>query len=63
MNKQLDAQELEKVPSCVSAEIKKLELVYGSGRPRLRLQILYDSRDKLLKQLKEIKEIKEKEKK
>lgn len=60
MNKQLDAQELEKVLSCISAEIQKLEFVYGSGRPRLRLQILCNSRDKLLKQLKEIKEREEK---
>lgn len=60
MNKQLDDQELEKVLSCISAEIQKLELAYGSDRPRLRLQILYNSRDKLLKQLKEIKEREEK---
>lgn len=53
---QLNAQELEKVITCISAEIDKLNFHYGSAKPRLRQQILYSARDKLLKQQKLLKE-------
>ena len=56
MDTQLNAQELEKVITCISIEISKLDLEYGSSKPRLRQMILYSARDKLLKQQKQLKE-------
>lgn len=56
MDTQLNAQELEKVLTCILAEIRKLDLYYGSSRPRQRQTILYSARDKLLRQQKQLKE-------
>lgn len=56
MDTQLNAQELEKVITCISAEITLLELNYGKGMSRLRQRILYSARDKLIKQQKQLKE-------
>lgn len=53
---QLSAQELEKVMTCLSAEIMKLDLHYGTQKQTERQQILYSARDKLLIQQKTIKE-------
>lgn len=53
---QLNAQELEKVITCISVEIDMLNFQYGTSKPRLRQQILYSARDKLLKQQKLLKE-------
>lgn len=49
---QLNAQELEKVMACLSAEIMKLDLRYGVQKQTGRQQILYSARDKLLIQQK-----------
>lgn len=56
MDTQLNAQELEKVLSCISIEIMKIDLNCDSGKPSLRQMILYSARDKLLKQQKQLKE-------
>lgn len=49
---QLNEQELEKVMTCISAEIMKLDLHYGTHKQTERQQILYSARDKLLIQQK-----------
>lgn len=49
---QLNVQELEKVMTCLSAEIMKLDLHYGTQKQTERQQILYSARDKLLIQQK-----------
>jgi len=55
MDTQLNAQELEKVLSCISIEIMKIDLNRDSSKPSLRQMILYSARDKLLKQQKTVK--------
>lgn len=52
LSNQLDSQELEKVMTCISAEIMKLDLHYGAQKKTGRQQILYSARDKLLQQQK-----------
>lgn len=52
VNCQLNAQELEKVMTCISTEIMKLDLHYGTQKQTERQQTLYSARDKLLIQQK-----------
>ena len=54
MRNQLTLEELEKVLTCISSEIHKLDLYYGA-KAKKRQRLLYSARDKLLHQKEELK--------